>query len=176
MISHRVNNKNNTSKTNSDNNRTDWKEVIKEVKSSLLWFKHLGVIPTLRTTFYRLVSMEIIPNTEQSYKSLSSITVKARKSGEIPWDCFSDQGRQVLIGLEEYTSPEDFVEIGVDYLKNAKRKYTIPRWHNQKYYVEVWIEKQALADTFVSFLQDRQVNIVVNRGYAGWSFTILWRL
>lgn len=36
--------------------------------------------------------------------------------------------------------------------------------------MEIWIEKQALADTFVSFLQNRQVNIVVNRGYAGWSF------
>jgi hypothetical protein len=96
--------------------------------------------------------------------------VKARKSGEIPWDSFSDQGRQVLVGLEEYTSPDDFVEIGVDYLKNAPSRYTIPRWHNQKHYIEVWIEKQALADTFASFLQNKQVNIVVNRGYAGWSF------
>jgi hypothetical protein len=120
--------------------------------------------------FYRLVSMEILPNTEQAYKSLSSTMVKARKSGEIPWDCFSDQGRQVIVGLEEYTSPENFVEIGVDYLKNAPSIYTIPRWHNQKHYVEVWIEKQALADTFVSFLRNIQVNIVVNRGYAGWSF------
>ena len=170
MTSHKDNNKNNTSKTNRYNSRTDWKQVIEEVKSSLIWFKQLGIIPTLRTIFYRLVSLEIIPNTEQSYKSLSSTIVKARKSGEIPWDCFSDQGRHVLIGLEEYTSPEDYIDIAIDYLKNAPRRYTIPRWHNQKHYVEVWIEKQALADTFVAFLQTRQVNVVVNRGYAGWSF------
>jgi hypothetical protein len=84
MTSHKVNDKkNNTSITNKvgskNNNRTNWKEVIEEVKSSLLWFKQLGVIPTLRTMFYRLVSMEIISNTEQSYKSLSSTMVKARK-------------------------------------------------------------------------------------------------
>jgi hypothetical protein len=175
MTSHKVNDKkNNTSITNKvgskNNNRTNWKEVIEEVKSSLLWFKQLGVIPTLRTMFYRLVSMEIISNTEQSYKSLSSTMVKARKTGEIPWDCISDQGRQVLVGLEEYTSPDDFVEIGVDYLKNAPSRYTIPRWHNQKYYVEVWIEKLAHADTFILIIGDRHVNIVVNRGYAGWSF------
>jgi hypothetical protein len=36
--------------------------------------------------------------------------------------------------------------------------------------VEVWIEKQSLADTFASFLQTKQVNIIINRGYAGWSF------
>ena len=59
-------NKNNITVANTSGNkknRTNWKEVIEEVKSSLLWFKQLGVIPTLRTMFYRLTSMEIIPNT-----------------------------------------------------------------------------------------------------------------
>ena len=32
------------------------------------------------------------------------------------------------------------------------------------------IEKQALADTIVSFLKDRQVKVAVNKGYPGWSF------
>lgn len=142
-----------------------------ETIDSLKWFEHQQIKPTLRTMFYRLVSLEIIPNTKQSYKALSSTTVKARKLGEIPWDCFSDQGRQVLVGFKtKYTSPEEFVEILVNYLKKASVTYTIPKWHNQKHYVEVWIEKQALADTFISFLKDRHVTIVVNRGYAGWSF------
>ena len=94
-------------------NRLDWKYIIQEVISSLLWFSQLGIRPTLRTMFYRLVSIEIIPNTEQSYKTLSSATVKARKKGEIPWDCFSDQGRQVLVGFKgQYTSPEEFIQAG----------------------------------------------------------------
>ena len=64
-----------------------------KTKDSLKWFEHQQIKPTLRTMFYRLVSLEIIPNTKQSYKSLSSATVKARKLGEIPWDCFSDQSQ-----------------------------------------------------------------------------------
>lgn len=156
---------------NNGDPKTDWKRVTGEIKDSLKWFERQQIKPTLRTMFYRLVSLEIISNTKQSYKSLSSSTVKARKLGEIPWDCFSDQGRQVLVGFKtKYTSPEEFVEILVNYLKKASVTYTIPRWHNQKHYVEVWIEKQALADTFISFLKDRHVTIVVNRGYAGWSF------
>jgi hypothetical protein len=154
-------------------NRTSWWYIIQEVISLLRWFSQLGVTPTLRTMFYRLVSMEVIPNTEQSYKTLSSATVKARKTGKLPWDCFSDQGRQVLVGFKgQYTTPEEFIQVGINYLKNAPHSYTqtIPRWYRQKHYVEIWMEKQALADTFVSFLQNRQVNIVVNRGYAGWSF------
>jgi hypothetical protein len=37
-------------------------------------------------------------------------------------------------------------------------------------YVEVWIEEQALAATFSSFLKGRDIRIVVNRGYSAWSF------
>lgn len=155
-------------------NRIDWGQIVEQVKISLEWFQNHDVLrPTLRTVYYRLVSLQVIPNTQQSYKSLSSATVKARKAGGIPWDCFSDQGMQVLVGFDgEYTSPEDFIQIGINYLKDApyRYQYTIPRWHNQKHHVEVWIEKQALADTFQSFLEDRQVNIVVNKGYASWSF------
>jgi hypothetical protein len=153
-------------------NRTNWSKVIDEVKTSLVWFQRHGVPrPSLRTIFYRLVSLGIIPNTNQSYKSLSAATVKARKSGEIPWDCFSDHGRQVLGNFQEnYRSPKQFIQQGIDFLKNAPQKYTIPRWYKQTQYVEVWIEKQALADTFISFLKYRQVKVAVNKGYASWSF------
>jgi hypothetical protein len=100
------------------NNRTNWKKVIDEVKSSLTWFqRHRVLRPSLRAVFYRLVSLEVIPNTKQSYKSLSSVTVKARKSGEIPWDCFSDQGRQVLGNFQEdYRSPEQYIQLRIDFL------------------------------------------------------------
>jgi hypothetical protein len=59
-----------------------------------------NIAPTLRTMFYRLVSLQVIPNTNQAYKSLSRETVKARKSGIIPWDAFSDEGRLVLGDLD----------------------------------------------------------------------------
>jgi hypothetical protein len=52
----------------------------------------------------------------------------------------------------------------------ASRTYEIPRWYNQLHYVEVWIEKQALADTFSSFLRGRDVHIAVNKGYSSWTF------
>lgn len=156
---------------NKPNGRIDWDAVVKEVSSALPWFEERGIRPTLRTMFYRLVSLEIIPNTEQVYKSLSSTTVKARKKGKLPWDSFSDEGRLVLGHFqEEYRSPNQYLQLCINLLKNASQTYTIPRWYRQPNYVEVWIEKQALADTFSSFLEGRDVKIVVNKGYAGWSF------
>jgi hypothetical protein len=48
--------------------------------------------------------------------------------------------------------------------------YRIPRWYKQPHYVEVWIEKQALASTFQSFLVGRDVRTVINKGFASWTF------
>ena len=64
--------------------------------------------------------------------------------------------------VEEYQTPEQYVQSHIDFLKEASQSYTIPRWYKRPHYVEVWIEKP--------FLKDRDVMIVVNRGYSGWSF------
>jgi len=151
--------------------RIDWKGVVDRINRELPWFLERGIKPTLRTLFYRLVSLQIIPNTDQAYKQLSSTTVKARKEGRLPWDAFSDEGRLVLAEFtEKYQTPEQYVQLRIDLLKNASQNYSVPRWYKQPHYVEVWIEKQALAATFSSFLRGRDVRIVVNRGYSGWSF------
>ena len=157
--------------TSLQSTRIDWKSVVERVKFELPWFRDRDIKPTLRTLFYRLISLEVIPNTSQAYKQLGSVTVKARKAGRLRWDSFSDEGRLVLTDfIEEYQSPDQFVQVGIDFLRNAAQNYTIPRWYKQPHYVEVWIEKLALADTFSSFLKGRDVRITVNRGYSGWSF------
>lgn len=46
----------------------------------------------------------------------------------------------------------------------------IPRWYKQTYYVEVWLEKDAVKGTFQSILKDREVRIVPNRGWSSLSF------
>lgn len=159
------------SMTSLQSSRIDWKSVVERVKFELPWFRDRDIVPTLRTLFYRLVSLEVIPKTSQVYKQLSSVTVKARKTGKLRWDSFSDEGRLVLMDyVEEYRTPHQFVQVGIDFLKDASQNYTVPRWYKQPHYVEVWIEKLALANTFSSFLKGRDVRITVNRGYSGWSF------
>jgi hypothetical protein len=84
------------SMTSLQSTRIDWKSVVERVKFELPWFLERDIVPTLRTLFYRLISLDIIPNTNQAYKQLSSATVKARKAGKLRWDSFSDEGRPIL--------------------------------------------------------------------------------
>jgi hypothetical protein len=152
--------------------KIDWRLVVdNHIIPALEWFAEEGITPTLRTLFYRLISLQVIPNTKNSYKRLSKVLVKERKEGDIEWDAIADEGRLVVCNFDDtYESPEQYVQRGIDHIKNADSQFKVPRWHNQKHYVEIWIEKQALADTFESFLEDRQVRIAVNKGYAGWTF------
>jgi hypothetical protein len=158
--------------------RINWnKNVLPAVRERLNIFQSQGIDqPTLRSMFYALYSLGIIPNTKSAYQSLSRITARAREGGQLPIDCFADQSRQIIQDFNDgYESPEDYVELGILHLANASNKYheTIPRWYGQPEYVEVWIEKDASSGTFMSILGNRQVRIVPTRGFSSVSFNNL---
>ena len=54
--------------------------------------------------------------------------------------------------MEEYQTREQHVQSDIDLIKEASKNYIVPKWYRQPHFVEVWIEKQALEDTFSSFL------------------------
>jgi len=143
------------------------------VKEELDNFEAQGYKPTLRAMFYRLFSRQIIPNTPSAYDRLSKTTVLARMKGQLELDCFIDNSRQVIGGFnEEYWTPLQIIDARVDILKNTDSDYTefIPRWHNQPHYVEVWIEKDAMAGVFQTILDRMEIRIVPMKGNVSLSF------
>jgi hypothetical protein len=160
----------------SDNSRSkiNWKkEVMPIIKERLYFFNQQGIVPTLRTMFYALVSLLIIPNTQSKYQYLSKITSEARMKGELPIDCFADQSRSIIEDFnDEYIDPNKYIERKLAYIENFPKIYRnlIPKWHNQPHYLEIWIEKDALSSTFQSILKDSQVRIVPNRGFSSLTF------
>lgn len=155
--------------------KINWEAAIQEVKSSLAnFFEPRGITPTLRTMFYRLYSLKMIPNTKSAYQQLIKQSVRARKEGLISFDSFADGAKRAVIGnyRESYEDPLDDAKSWVKYIKTMKEQstYEIGKWYNQKHYVECWIEKDAMADTFRTFLADQGVYIAVNKGYSSWTF------
>ena len=136
-------------------------------------FNNRGIAPTLRAMFYALVSLRVIPNVQAQYQYLSHFTARARENGQLPINCFADQSRRVIQDFDDtYETMEDYIDRGISHLENATYNYpkSIPRWHRQPHYVEVWIEKDALSGTFKSILGNRQVKIVPSRGFSSISF------
>jgi hypothetical protein len=70
--------------------RTDWAPII-ERAAEIVYSYATSV--TLRQLFYRLVSEQVIPNTQTAYKRLSALTAEARRAGGFP--DLIDRGRSI---------------------------------------------------------------------------------
>jgi hypothetical protein len=70
--------------------RTGWAPII-ERAAEIVYSYATSV--TLRQLFYRLVSEQVIPNTQTAYKRLSALTAEARRAGEFP--DLIDRGREI---------------------------------------------------------------------------------
>ncbi len=128
--------------------------------------------PTVREVYYYLISTKFISSTPSLYKSFDRATVNARKNGSLPENCFVDNSRRIIDIDDNYYSPEIYRDHYIDKLKNLHSEYpnAIPRWRIQPHYVEVWVEKDAMAGTLHSILEARQVRIVPNRGWSSRTF------
>jgi hypothetical protein len=116
---------------------------------------------TLRQLYYRLVARNAIPNTEKSYKSLGGLVSDARLAGLIDWDAIEDRNREPVIWAE-YENVQELVA-------SLKDRYRLPRWDGQENYVELWVEKAALAGVLRPLASKYHVTLMVNRGYSSQS-------
>src|SRR5665811_1531006 len=61
--------------------RINWSEVVDRAAEIV---RSYDTSVTLRQLFYRLVAAEMLPNTTTAYKTLSSRTAEARRTGGFP--------------------------------------------------------------------------------------------
>lgn len=116
---------------------------------------------TLRQLYYQLVTQNAVPNTERSYKKVGSLLSDARLAGLVDWDAIEDRVRVPW-------KPSEFDDLA-DLAEAALRSYRLPRWEGQEYYVELWVEKDALAGVLRPLASEFHVTQMVNRGYSSQS-------
>lgn len=116
---------------------------------------------TLRQLYYQLVSRDIISNDQKSYSNLGALIGKARLGGLMDWDSIEDRVRKP-------DSPPEFSDLG-ELANAALNTYRLPRWRGQETYVELWVEKDAMASILQPIARDFHVTLMVNRGYSSLS-------
>ncbi len=129
-------------------------ELIRQVQQIL---DSYSVALTIRQVFYQLVVKQIIPNNLNSYKNLDAVLSKARKNGYLDFDAFTDRKRRPIKD-GSWSNLNDFIS-------TVKRSYSKDKWDNQENYVEVWLEKDALAGIFEPITQKYDVNLLLGYGY-----------
>lgn len=175
--------------------RAKWTKVTIDIRDEAIpYFTKQGIKPSLRTIYYRLRTTQphLVGNTESDYNNLKTHTKEARLQETdingvllypiLPIDCFADETRKLIENYSNYPpteveDPDDYIGDAIDVLKDSIVDYDGKgrkggRWYGQPEYVEVWIEKLADAPTFEKWLEDKDVNTVVNKGYT--SIPFLW--
>jgi hypothetical protein len=113
---------------------------------------------TARQVYYQFVARGWLENTPRSYQNLTSMLTDARYAGLVDWDAIEDRGREADV-------PADWESID-DLIDAAIRQFRLPRWDDQPCYVELWVEKQALAGVLSPIARRHHVPLMVNKGYS----------
>ncbi|HTF68377.1 MAG TPA: hypothetical protein VK638_37435, partial [Edaphobacter sp.] len=117
---------------------------------------------TVRQAYYQLVSRGAIDKTEAEYKSVIRLLTEMRRSHNIPFAWIADSTRWMR-KPRTYDSMEQMLSI-------SQQTYRRSIWNDQDAYVEIWLEKDALAGVLLSETAEWDVPLMVTRGYPSISY------
>lgn len=126
-------------------------------------FEELDKPVTVRQMFYRLVSASAIPKSEaQGYRPVQRQLLLMRREKVIPYDWVADNTRWMR-------KPRTYNGLS-DFFKRSTEFYRQSLWADAEAYVEVWLEKDALAGVLYPITATYDVPLMVSRGYSSESF------
>jgi len=153
--------------------RIDWKDFIRKNVKELLDRSPRYRFPTIRSVYYYLGSVGLIPLTEYGYKKLDSLLVDMRINGEVPWGYFTVvRGVSGRLG-RKFISPEAHLQRHILWLKECDTWYEVPFWYKQPLHLELWVEKKGLLPTLEYWLREYDVKVRSGEGYSPWEFVYI---
>jgi hypothetical protein len=131
-------------------------QALKDALFDLLAARHPQ---TVRQLFYQAVSAGWIEKTEADYKGVVvRLCGEMREEGELPWEWLADSTRWMR-KPRSYSSVEEA-------LNQTAATYRRDLWRDQDAYVEIWVEKEALAGVLYEITAPYDVPLMVNRGFS----------
>ena len=151
--------------------RVNWKnDVMPIIKERLELFNRYGIIPTLKTIFYSLVILNIIPNSYSYYKYLIKYTNHARVRGELPISCFPEQDLpKITNSNNEFVDAKQYIQKIINYLEETSLNPSIQDYpFNNKsdlLYndIEIWVENNGISFTLHNLFKDSSIKIISNK-------------
>jgi len=127
----------------------------------------LGIIAemkpmTVRQVFYQASVRGLVDKSDSGYAKVQTDLVHMRREGDLPYSWLADNTRWQR-RPNTFDSPEQA-------LRNTANFYRKSLWTEADAYVEIWLEKDALAGVVLPITDMYDVPLMVARGYASLSF------
>jgi len=117
---------------------------------------------TVRQVFYQATVRHLVEKTEGGYERVQRALADLRNDCAMPWSWIVDNTRWMR-KPRTWDRMQDAVE-------HTARTYRRSLWANSGVYVEVWLEKDALAGVVVPVTDQYDVPLMVSRGYSSLTF------
>jgi hypothetical protein len=117
---------------------------------------------TVRQVFYQATVRGLVEKAESGYAKVQTDLTVMRRAGELPYDWLADNTRW-------QRKPRTFGSVE-EALVDTARSYRKSLWADADCYVEIWLEKDALAGVVYPVTSLYDVPLMVARGYASLSF------
>lgn len=140
-------------------------KIIEIADDIIREYQEQGYDLTLRQLYYQFVARDIIANRQSEYKRLGSIVSDARLAGMLPWDAIVDRTRQVRSN-SHWDNPQEII-------KTCANSFRLDTRADQPNYIEVWVEKEALAGIVGQAGEELDVPYFSCRGYV--SLSAMWK-
>jgi hypothetical protein len=139
------------------------KTAIEDLKNDLYDVVQEIHPATVRQIFYQAVGRGLVEKTEAAYKNtIVRLLTDMRIEGSLPFNWIADSTRWMR-------KPRTFSSAEAA-IKRTAEAYRRSVWDNQGVYVEVWLEKDALAGVLLDVTEPWDVPLMVTRGYPSLSY------
>jgi hypothetical protein len=138
------------------------KAEVEERREALLEIIDAGKPMTVRQVFYQATVHGLVEKAESGYAKVQVDLTKMRRDGSLPYDWLADNTR-----WQRKPRTFDSVETA---LRETVKFYRKALWSDADCYVEIWLEKDALAGVIYPVTSMYDVPLMVARGYASLSF------
>lgn len=132
-----------------------WRDVLMQITNEIK-------PATVRQVFYQCVVRDLIEKTEKGYKRVAATLAELRKTGRMPYGWLADATR-----WQRRPRSHDSLTEAIRATAQFYRRDALTR---SQRYVEVWLEKEALAGVVVQATEHFDVPLMTARGFASLSF------
>ncbi len=136
-------------------------KIIAKANEIIDEYQGMNLDLTLRQLYYQFVSKALIENSERSYKSLAKKISDGRLTGMIDWHSIVDRTRTPS-SVGHWDDIQEIIDSSAD-------AYMRDYWEDQAYYIEVWIEKEALIGVIERECRNNNIVSFACKGYVSQS-------
>ena len=138
------------------------KAQVGERRAALFDIIHEQRPMTVRQVFYQATVRNLVEKSEAGYNKVQTDLVQMRRTRQLPYSWLADNTRW-------QRRPRTFHSIE-QALQDTADFYRKSLWADADCYVEIWLEKDALAGVVTPVTEKYDVPLMVSRGYASLSF------